>query len=311
MTELYKKINQKLCSSIPDKVKPVDWLIDNLKIGKESAYRRLRGDVPYMLEEVCQMASVLNFSLEDLVDRIDVFNDSTANNNDITIFLNSYLLYLQKAKAAKSSYSLTISTKLNMLSILEFDSLFKLFYFRNALHRNLVSKMSEIVIPKETLDCRNEILNMKINNHSYEYVFSRHVFSLVIDGILYYLGSKKITLNDAEVMMRDFNKLLDKIENQMLEGVDEQGNTHSYYLSMIDVEKNTFATGLEGDIFVSLWNFEFGHASYPSIVDAKNYRQLFNIRKKYSTLVTLSNEIDRARFMDKQKCMAEIKELKL
>jgi len=309
MAELFEKINQKLVLSLPEKVKPVDWLIDNLEIGKESAYRRLRGDVLYQLDEACKIAKLLDFSLDDLVDRNQYARDNEGNTN-INYFLKNYLAFIKKIASAKGAYSLVTATKLNIICAMEYEMLFKFFYFRNSLHSGVANKMSDITIPKETLDLRKEILDVHFSNHSFEYVFSRHVFSIIIDGIMYYLCCRKINQEEADILLQEFRHLLDKVERQMIEGVDECGNSRYYYLSMIDVEANSYAGGISGDAFTSLWTFENGLAAYPATVDAKSYVNAFNSRKKFSSLVTMSNEIDRTRFMEGQRALLELQEIK-
>ena len=49
-----------------EKQNTVDLLMDIVSIGKEAAYRRLRGEIPFTLEEAVSICSRLNVSLDVL-----------------------------------------------------------------------------------------------------------------------------------------------------------------------------------------------------------------------------------------------------
>lgn len=53
-------------SRIPSEVNPVFIIMDVLSIGKEAAYRRLRGEVSFSLKEAALLANELDFSLSEV-----------------------------------------------------------------------------------------------------------------------------------------------------------------------------------------------------------------------------------------------------
>ncbi len=61
-----KKIINKIISEIPLHIKPVDFLSATLDIAKESAYRRLRGEMAFTFEEIVKLSQKLEFSIDEL-----------------------------------------------------------------------------------------------------------------------------------------------------------------------------------------------------------------------------------------------------
>ena len=64
---LNKIVLTKILDIMPENLKPVTLLMDVLDIGKESAYRRLRGEKPFSMEEIYKLSLVLNFSLDEII----------------------------------------------------------------------------------------------------------------------------------------------------------------------------------------------------------------------------------------------------
>jgi hypothetical protein len=54
-------LTTKILDSIPKNIKPIEYLIKILDISKESAYRRLRGEIPFTFEEMSKLSLDLDF----------------------------------------------------------------------------------------------------------------------------------------------------------------------------------------------------------------------------------------------------------
>ena len=67
---LNKIVLTKILDIMPENLKPVTLLMEVLDIGKESAYRRLRGEKPFSMEEIYKLSLVLNFSLDEILERM-------------------------------------------------------------------------------------------------------------------------------------------------------------------------------------------------------------------------------------------------
>ena len=64
---LNKSVLDKILNCIPENIKPVNYLMDILDLGKESAYRRLRGEKALSLEEIHKLSLELRISLDEIL----------------------------------------------------------------------------------------------------------------------------------------------------------------------------------------------------------------------------------------------------
>ena len=73
------KLNAALIAAIqngtPEYTNPAAILTDKLNIGREAAYRRLRGEVPFTFGEAAVLSAQMNFSLDRAVGAVDFGKD--------------------------------------------------------------------------------------------------------------------------------------------------------------------------------------------------------------------------------------------
>jgi hypothetical protein len=91
-----------IISNIPKKCKPVNFIASELKISKSSAYRRLEGKQPFLFGEICELATKMNFSVDEIIrDLKQVHKQNTKtgeeNNTDDMFFeiLESYHKFIE------------------------------------------------------------------------------------------------------------------------------------------------------------------------------------------------------------------------
>jgi hypothetical protein len=65
--QLYYLVVDELLSHIPDNIKKVSYLMDLLEIGREVAYRRIQGKIPFAAEELLLMAVDLGVSIDKIL----------------------------------------------------------------------------------------------------------------------------------------------------------------------------------------------------------------------------------------------------
>ena len=63
-SELNKKLVAIILKNISENKKPVTYLVNALNISRESAYRRIRGDIPFTVQELVTLAADLKFSID-------------------------------------------------------------------------------------------------------------------------------------------------------------------------------------------------------------------------------------------------------
>ena len=186
MQNFNTKILNEIAKQVPNKKILVSSLMQILSICKESAYRRMRNQIPFSMEEVIIMANHYNISIDQLLD-VKTNKNSAIDNSLPTVKdsseASSYLLRSDIGLMQKllSSNRLKITAILNRMPfrLLPYQSLFKLDYCHELYSTgeiSLMAKYSDIEIPSQLSSLRNRAVECfsRLNN-----------ITCIVDGMLY------------------------------------------------------------------------------------------------------------------------------
>ena len=163
----------RILENIPKEVKPAPYLANILDISIESAYRRFGGKIPFTFEEVTKLSQTLNFSIDDIIgykmtDSKTLFElkaDELIGSSQVFItMLQRQLEYIKKLLESSNSEVLIAMRHLTALSVLDFDVLFKFFYYKwtqqtENVHFNYL--FSDVVLPPEMEQLLKKIRDRK------------------------------------------------------------------------------------------------------------------------------------------------------
>jgi len=313
-----KDVNSRLIETIrkqiPNDENIISRLEDILDIGQQSVYRRLRGEIPFTFEEVMKVALNMGFSLDEIIgkhnlkgtfldmesflkdqmDIIDLYNDFTAKTVD------------KMHEVANASDTLLISArnKIPISLLLRYENLTRFRYFKV---RHLQEPhSSSLHFSKVTLNLNNKILMKQyINNYrkinNIELIIDDNTLLSMIKEITYFYKRKLITESDLSVLQTELFELLDYLEKVMAEGKNDLGTRITCYLSTFNIETNYSYLQFNNHKTVKFW----AHAEMPMTINDPRIcdiqKKWLDSLKKYSTLITGSNEIQRVGYFDKQK----------
>ena len=147
---------------IPKKKDQLSFLMDTISLGKETAYRRLRGEIPFTFSEVCAIADKLGMSLDSLIKSEKKYNSSF----ELEISLENPLDYVDfKLAQHEKSYkffldlsNMVIGSVFSVIPysyLLPYEQLFRFYLFK------MVYQMASKSIPQDFADF---ILPESINN---------------------------------------------------------------------------------------------------------------------------------------------------
>ena len=304
-------LSAKILESIPENIKPIEFLTELLNIGKESAYRRMRSEIPFTFEEITKLSLELDFSVDEIIGKnkeerifLDLQANSTANHEESFLaMIQEYYKYTELLSNAQEKEIYVVLNRISISLLIGFDSLFKLYYY-NWKHQtyniSLNEPFSETVIPPQINAIRQQFKLIKPNIYNVHYIIDRDIFQNITREIQYYYNRKLITEEEIVVLKDELFLALKNMETIMQTGCNEFGASASYYLSLIDIESNVNCAVFDGNI-ASLY---FMHpVSSICIVNQEICNMLkrwVESIKKFSILVTLSNEILQAEFINKQ-----------
>jgi len=312
--DIYSRLIETIKNHIPNDENIISRLEGILHIGQQSIYRRLRGEIPFTFEEVMKIALNLSFSLDEIIgkhhhkgtfvdmelllkeglDIIDLYNDFTAKTVG------------QMQEVANGSDSLLISArnKIPISLILRYENLTR---FRYLKVRHLQDPGSfNLQFSEVTFDLKNKILMKQyMNNYrrinNIELIIDNNTLLSMIKEITYFYKRKLITESDLLVLKAELFELIDYLARIMADGKNDIGTRITCYLSTFNIEINYSYLQFNNQKKVKLW----AYAEMPmTITDPKIcdiQKEWLDSLKKYSTLITGSNEIQRIQYLDRQR----------
>jgi uncharacterized protein YlaN (UPF0358 family) len=307
--EATKALVEEIRKNIPDGENVVKYLMRKLGLSKESAYRRMRGIVPFPLEEIRELSLALNFSLDEII-REGTPKIAKNYKDDKNGLLLSHIISHQNFLDAISRFSkrsaIFSANRITLPFIIEYDALFELFFY-GLMHRNQTSNgfrsFSELTIPKEIRIIRKSILDNYPSFKQREYILDRDLFSDIAREIQYFRRLKLISEKEVGALKLELLQMLEKMEMEMETGRNEEGEECLYYFSWLDVDTNAICVDC-GDKSVTLYSC-FGVPVFHNNSQTDAHWQLLESQKKYTILISQSSEFMRAEFIERQKGFIE------
>ena len=312
MNNLRSIITAKILNKIPPRVKPIDYLMETLDISRESVYRRIRGDISFTLEELAKLSTELGFSIDELIIKnipsrvfFNLYTESTQNPSDNFTTIHSH--YFDEAfniNCLREIESIIVVNQIPPEFIILFNNLFKFSYYR-WMHQNQESSLkyfySDIVLPEDLLSLQyRTIENMKkIRNNTI--IFDPDIFANLIMEIQYYHKRKLINDDELLALINDLSGLVNMVENIAQTGFYGPSTKYSFYLSSLSIGSCSRHVKYE-DQTKSI--FYVGSIE-PVVVTNSDlcamHKKWLESMRKYTTLITQSNEILQVRYFNKQR----------
>jgi len=294
----------------------VDLLMNTLSIGKEAAYRRLRGEVPFSFYEAAQIAKVLELSLDEVAgnsvtkgamfgtnlkwikEPFDYFYDICCSYRDIYTYV--------KDDPQTINYSAT-----NVLAVVfhsHYENLTKFRLFR-WLHQFQETRgiqcMSDIHIPGKLAAILSEISGL-LREIAVSYIlWDNNIFGALIQDIKYFAELNLISIEEKNSIKLEFSHMIDHAENIAYNGIYPNGNKVYIYVCNIDLESSysyVEKPGFQLSAF-HLYSIDYIHTHQPDI--CRHQKKWIESLKRYSTLISQCGEMQRLHFFERQRKMLE------
>lgn len=302
----------KILSIIPENIKPVNFFMDVLDLSKESAYRRLRGEKALSFEDIYKLSLVLDFSLDEISENSEsnrfVFNHIGAYQKNPENNLIDYFYYYEESlKVLVEAENVEIVCTLNHLQnvmLVEYKNLFKFFYFR-WIHQMKEVPLdyfySDLTIPTELKELcgRLEILHKKLKKVTY--IIDKNLHLNMIREMQYFHMRNLVTEEELDILKKEYLQYLEDSVGVLKKGADDNGTQFDVYLSLLNVSSTTTYSTCDNNEKSNFWHY-YG---YPIFTDNKKitsrHRYWIDSLKKYSTLISQSNELVLADFFNRQR----------
>jgi len=294
-------IIQRLISSLPANIKLVDYLMDKLSICRESAYRRVRGDMPFTFDQIEQLSIELGFSMDEIafLDNKNILfkqyaGESLSPKDSFIFMLEKYYGTLIKQSQSSHSYIIITMNRLLEIMVVTFPHLFRFLYYKwehQISNVPLNYYLSETIVPPEVVSLCDKLSPHIQNVKNVTHIIDPQVFQNTLSEINYYYKRNLITKEELTAIQGDLVLMLDYAEDDARSiGCGHGMSNHDYYLSAIPVQTNSLYSSWDS---YSESCF-FVYPGYPLYTMDKYGCALHNkwidSIKKYATMISNSNE---------------------
>lgn len=301
---------------IPDGVNLANTLMDILYIGKEAVYRRLRGEVPFTLNEASIISKKLGVSLDQIVG-ISYTNNAMFDLNllhysdPIKTYYTILDHYLEVFEALHDDPTSELSTASNMIPqtfYLQYENLskFRLFKWMYQNEKvNCVKYFSELTISDELKQVQKDFVKATQYIQTTNYIWDCMMFHYLVNDIKYFASIHLITDEEVTNLQAYLLQLLDDLEAIASKGKFDTGKDVHIYISNINFEA-TYSYVETSNLQLSLIRiFSINSITSRDKDMCKSMKEWVQSLRKFSTMISESGEMQRIQFFKKQREIVE------
>ncbi|MEN9917633.1 MAG: hypothetical protein RL662_69 [Bacteroidota bacterium] len=248
-----KKLNDAIIEAIksrlPQEKQIVNYLMGVLHLGKESVYRRIRGDVVFTFDEIAALSTQLGFSIDNLVglkgsERV-LFSANLHRNYSLEdIYYNKLLKYVAYEVNDTACDYVINRIAINYIpygSSLYLNLLTKFRYYKwmhqtRGIEAN--TAMSDLAVPKKISDFQKKWIAISDKKRiKVIYIIDRNIFPYMCNDINYFYSRNLINTLEVEQLKNELMSLIQHWENMTRTGLSGTGIQMQFYL--LDFNLNT------------------------------------------------------------------------
>jgi hypothetical protein len=286
--------------------------MDLLDLGRESVYRRIRGEVPFTISELVKIAAALDFTIDEIIGdnnskwEHNVLLDvpSIESGDHAKIFqLMLYQLYNRLLTPETKEVIIAINC-FHPVLLVNFDTLFKFSYYQWLYQNNEVPlhfTFSEVVITSE-LTMLKELINTSFHKLTKTVmILDADVFLNLIKDIQYYYQRKLISEDELLKLKQEISGMINYYEKIAKTGVSGSHSLSIYLSIYLSIATNMGFLQFENTSQSIFRLFSIPHliVNNPKICELQKTR--LNFLKRQSICITQSNEIMQAEFFNTQR----------
>lgn len=312
-------LNEVLINAIkehsPQRDKIANTLMDILCIGKEAAYRRLRGEVPFTLAEAAAITRELGISMDHILGaslgQTAVFDMNIMDDADT---FETYYSILEKQvnlfEAVKNDPASELVTSSNILPqtlSMKYDLLsrFRLFKWMYQIKNIRCKHFESMQVPPKLVKKQQEFAAAAGHIRSTCYVWDSMLFQHMINDIQYFSDIGLLTDESKGLIKDELLLLINELEELAARGRSKTGKEVKIYISNINFEA-TYSYLETTSMHLSLIRIYSINSitTQDSAVFHSLKEWIFSL-KKFSTLISESGEMQRIQFFKQQREIIE------
>jgi len=295
------QIVDEIVKQMPGKRRPVVYLMKALSLGKESAYRRIKDQIPFTFEEVAIIARDLDLSIDQILgqkvnNNISFYADLNVEQDPMDIYANMLTKDIAFMEKLITSSDLKITAIINRIPLryFPFKALFKFeycHYLYSIGHIPLMMRFSDIAVPHQISSLHEKCTYYFRGLQNITCVLDSMVYSKLIREIQYYHRMGFITEEDLHSLQSELFEILEMYESMLRKGKSSSGTNYTFYYSHLTLDSSSIFIEYNSSLSLQFW-------IYPeSPVIINNNSMISDVQRRWidskirnSMLITKTND---------------------
>jgi hypothetical protein len=311
MNDINEELVRALRDNTPNKENTVNLLMDILTIGKEAAYRRLRGETSFTLSEAVLIGKKLNISIDRLMNKehCDLYDFRLQ-----AFFLRDPLGELYKMLFGVTTEVEKISADPDSFSYRAYRALPSEFFFRYKFiskvymyilfyqlqPHNPFRKLADLYVPEKIFDLQYRVSDA-IHNIVSTIILDKHIGEDFIGIVKYFAFMGLFDKDEVEHIKEDLHGMINDIERCASTGLSLTGKKIDIYISNISFDSSysySEGAGIKSGA-ITLYCVDYLSCSHPDV--AENQRLWIKSLIRFSTQISVSGEFQRNEHFRRQR----------
>lgn len=310
-----KDLNAELINAIREKTpqsdKIANTLMDILFIGKEAAYRRLRGEVPFTLAEAATIAHQLGISMDNIMGSsfgnsavfdMNIMDDAEPFETNYSI-LEKQVKLLESLKKEPVSELVTSSNIIPQTLSMRHDILskFRLFKWMYQIKNIKCKHFESLQIPEKLIKKQQEFAAASAHIHSTDYIWDSMIFQHMVNDIQYFSDIRLLVDESKNLIKEELLLLIDEMEELATRGKSKEGNEVKIYISNINFEATYSYLETTSMQLALIRIYSINSITTQDSGVFNSLKKWIQSLKKFSTLISESGEMQRIQFFGQQR----------
>lgn len=299
---------------IPKGENPTIYIAEILGEDRDYVYRRFRGDTNFTFDEIVILAQKLGFSIDSIAKQNKeasiLFETSSKHmKHKEEIYLNKLKISADIISKITHTESLSIKWAGNTVPFEIFtgyENLSRLYFYKlvyQSLEDTSDFKFCDFSISEQGLFLLDKC-NLKLSDSSKViFIIDQNFFSSVINTINYYYRGGLISNLELEILKEELFNFVHCFEQTAASGVFKGGGKVEIYLSYLNIHSSHAYITSKEHRFSQFATFSSNMLSSGNKEICNIYEKWIDNIRKYSTLISYSNEIQRYAFLNEQRKM--------
>ncbi len=298
-------------TKMPSESNAAEFIRGIIPMSKESAYRRLRGEIEFSLNEAIAVADKLDLSIDSITKKADSKNIYELQMFHIRkdfLFEDYYTLLenltnLNNLLRQKTEYQITsVNNELPIRYFLKYNLISKLRQFKWIYQRNNHSKpvkMAEFTIPQR-INYIERMLLKELEQSRITFILDKKIIETFMRDIKYFIQLELISQTEVKQLKEEIHSLLNDMEYDCVSGINNPIPC-SFYVSNMYINSYYILWKNNDRQHVTIRPFGVNFFSIKSPEIIAEFENWTSMLIKASTSISFSAEKQRIDFFQQQR----------